>query len=97
MCDDPSIRFLFQEGTCNIQLTAEEWHGGLWTCDASPYYNSFNDQMQLVVSQDDRWMEGSVLWKDGWRAALLWTAISVTLIIIFITILLCISGVCPSL
>ena len=69
----------------------------LWTCDACPYYNSFTDQVQLVVSHDDRRMVGGVWWKDGWRVALLWTSIAVILFIIFVTILLCISRVCPSL
>ena len=97
MCDDTSIRFLFLEGTCTIQLVAEEWHEGLWTCHASPYHTRYTDQVQVVITPHGRKQIDEVWWKEGWRAALLWSSIAVILIIIIAIFLVCLCRLCPSL
>ena len=95
VCEDPAIRFLFQEGTCNIEVRADTRHAGLWTCQASPYYNTYSDLVQVEVVQER--MLGREWWRQGWSAAVLWSSCVVIILATCILILLCVCGVCSPL
>ena len=88
-CEDPTIHFLFQEGTCNIKVKGEKHHEGTWTCHACPYQHTFTDELHLEV------IGGEVWWKEGWTAILLWTSVAVIIILIIILIVLLLLGLCP--
>jgi len=83
-------------GACSLQIQSVQTnHGGVWRCMATPAVHSFIDRINMTVSATC----GSGLpegwYKSGWRAGLLWTGVSVLIIIIIVAIAFIIFCLCP--